>query len=723
MQCPTCLTDNLDHAMSCIACGTPLTSHSPTSNLHLTPGTLIGNRRYRIENILGQGGFGITYAATYLQNSAKVAIKELWPENAARQGNTVLWPMSITPVQRQQQLQKFQIEANYLQKCVHPNIAKIYEYFLENNTAYMIMELLVGKSLDQILATEGILAENRVKHYFLQIADALKVIHSHNLLHRDIKPENIIIVDPDQAVLIDFGAAREFIANQTGDMTRILTPGYAPYEQYIQKSKRFPGTDFYALCASMYELLTGKLPTEATERASAFLQNPALSTLNTLVDPLIPPRQLRPNLSHLIEKVILTGMQFRIEDRFQTADELIAALKGKFISPQHQRAKELVKQGKLNDAAQAYQKYLSVEPENGEAAVELALLQIHIDEQQAEIAAQNAIKLQANDGRVYGVLGLINCRQNNWQEAVKNLQIAVNLSPHETWIQANYAWALAKSGNLTAAEKIINQVLQIQPNCTFALSLQSWIYVQQQQWKLAIRTATQAIFKINNQLQNQLNHHEKQLQTNLQNSLYTYLILALEKAVVTKQANDVERRIAEFIQQSPNSSIAWGFQGWKQANQYLWQDALISFEKATHQTSIPGWVLLNYAITQENLKNYQDAIQIYEKYLQTFPIIAFPCFRLGTLYAQIGVWDQAKLYLEKAIKYNANYAEAYHNLGWVLLNIKNPDGQIENSREMLSAYSQSIKLYALSATSARLQLSANIKQAFQLIGVNIGVNI
>ncbi|MFM7373506.1 MAG: tetratricopeptide repeat protein, partial [Sphaerospermopsis kisseleviana] len=141
--------------------------------------------------------------------------------------------------------------------------------------------------------------------------------------------------------------------------------------------------------------------------------------------------------------------------------------------------------------------------------------------------------------------------------------------------------------------------------------------------------------------------------------------------------------------------------------------------QTSHQTSIPGWVFLNYAITQENLKNYQDAIQIYENYLQTFPPLAFPYFRLGTLYAQIGVWNQAKLYLEKAIKCNGNYAEAYHNLGWVLMNIKNQDGEIENSREMLSAYSQAIKLYTLSATSQSLQIAANIKQAFQLIGVNI----
>ncbi|MDB9536062.1 protein kinase [Dolichospermum planctonicum CS-1226] len=708
IQCPTCLTDNDDHQSSCIACGTPLTLSATTSNLHLSPGALLGNGRYRIDNILGQGGFGITYTATYISNSTKVAIKELWPENAARQGNTVLWPMSITPVQRQQQLQQFQVEANYLQKCVHPHIVRIYEWFTENDTAYMIMELLVGKSLDKILLETGTLAENQIKNYFVQIAGALKVIHSHNLLHRDIKPENIIIVPPDKAVLIDFGAAREFIAGQTGDMTRILTPGYAPYEQYIQKSKRFPSTDLYALCASMYELLTGKLPIEATDRASAFLQGSS-------VDKLISPRQLRPDLSFLMEKVILTGMQFRVEDRFQTADELINALQGKFVTPQHQRAKELVKQGQLVDAVQAYQKYLQVAPDHGEAAVELALLQIYVDDQQAEIAAKKAIQLQPNDGRGYGVLGLINCRQKNWQEAVKNLEKGVKLSPEQVWIQINLAWALGKAGNLKMAENTVNQALQLQPDCTFALSLQAWIYIQQQQWKLAIRAATQGIFK-SQQIQNN-NYHNNYDHLPW---LYPYLILALEKAVFTKQVNDVDRRIEEFINQVPDSALAWGLKAWKQCSQDLWNQALTSFQQASSQKLVPGWVLINYGITQENLQGYQSAIQIYENYLQKFTepqaLQAFVLFRLGTLYGQIGEWQKARLCLEKAIKYHPGYAEAYHNLGWVLLNIKSQDGQVENSREMLSAYGKAAELYA---KQQKLLMSLSIKQAFQFIGVNI----
>ncbi|NET58790.1 MAG: bifunctional protein-serine/threonine kinase/phosphatase [Symploca sp. SIO2E6] len=184
-----------------------------------------------------------------------------------------------------------------------------------------VWDLVSANQLAEIIKTEGALPENRVIKYILQIAEALKVIHANNLLHRDIKPDNMIINQHDRAVLIDFGSAREFIANQTQKMTQLLTPGYAPIEQYGRALKRGPSTDIYALCASMYELLTGQMPVAATDRGSS--------------DTLIPPRQLVPNINPLIEQVILTGMRMRVEERFQTAEELINALKGKFI-PQQQ---------------------------------------------------------------------------------------------------------------------------------------------------------------------------------------------------------------------------------------------------------------------------------------------------------------------------------------------------------------------------------------------------
>jgi len=699
IQCPSCLELNTDNTLSCITCGNPLITTAINSSA-LKPGTLLIQGKYRIEKVLGQGGFGITYKATCVPTAASVAIKELWPENAARQGNTVIWPFSIPPIEQQKQITKFQQEASNLKKCVHPNIVKVYDCFQEFNSSYMVMELLSGKSLDKILQAEGPLDENRVKNYFLQLAESLKVIHAHNLLHRDIKPENIIIVDTNRPVLIDFGAAREFITGQTGDMTRILTAEYAPYEQYLQTAKRSPATDFYALSASMYELLTGELPVTSAERAYR------LSSQDC--DPLTSPRKFRTGLSILIEKIILTGMQFRVEDRFQTADELIDALKGKFISPVQKRAHNLVKEGKLSEAIKIYQKLLNSEPDNGEVAVELALVLIYVDDGQAELVAEKAIKLREKDGRGYGILGLINCHRSNWKEAINYLQQAANLSPQEVWIQANLAWALGKCGNWIQAESTVNLALAKDANCIFALSLQAWIYFKKYQWESVIKAGTQAVFQLKQQTL--INPLEIKLW------VYPFLIYALEKVAITRQANDVERRIQEFINQVPDSSIVWGLKGWKKAKNGFWQDALSSFEQASRKTEVPSWVIINYGITQENMQNTLGAIQVYEIYTEKFPPCAFVYFRLGSLTGKMGQWARAKLHLEKAIQLNGNYAAAYHNLGWVLLNLRNPDGQVGDFRQMLSAYRRAIELYTL---QQNFPLATRIKKAFQLVDIEV----
>jgi serine/threonine protein kinase len=315
------MADNSENESSCIAGGFSLApaGNSSSSSYHLPAGTTLRQGRYKLDKVIGEGGFAIVYKGTDSTNIREVAIKEMWPERSVRQGSYITWANSVTPQVKQQQLSKFQLEANYLSKCVHPNIAKVYEWFEENNTAYIIMEFISGKSLYHIWKGEHPLSEDRVKHYMIQVAEALKVVHSNNLLHRDIKPDNIIIDGQDRAVLIDFGGTREFIANQTTNMTQLLTPGYAPLEQYSAKGKRYPATDIYALSASMYELLTGEPPAAATDRVSS--------------ETLIPPRQLRPNLSPLIEQVILIGMRMKVEERFQKADDFIAALTSKIKTP------------------------------------------------------------------------------------------------------------------------------------------------------------------------------------------------------------------------------------------------------------------------------------------------------------------------------------------------------------------------------------------------------
>ena len=279
--------------------------------MELPRGTLLKQGQYHIESTLGEGGFGITYRGIDFKTSRQVAIKENWPDSGVRQGTQVLWTRT-TPQQQQEELHKFKSEAQYLFKCIHPHVVRVYDWFEENNTAYSVMNFVPGKSLSDIFMEQGKLQEDELINYFLQITAALQVVHLNNLLHRDIKPENILIDRQGQAILIDFGATREYIAGKTGRMTAILTPGYAPIEQYSLVSQRGAGTDIYALCASMYHLLTGEEPPDSITRYPH--------------DNLIPPRLLLPTINPQLEKVILNGMARELPNRFATATQLIQAL-------------------------------------------------------------------------------------------------------------------------------------------------------------------------------------------------------------------------------------------------------------------------------------------------------------------------------------------------------------------------------------------------------------
>ncbi len=698
ITCPVCLNQNPDRALTCTVCGSPLTPVQHTG-FELSPGTLLGGGKYKIEKILGQGGFGITYQATAVNNSAPVAIKELLPEKCVRQGTKIIWPFSITPKFRLEQIKKFKEEAECLSKCNHPNIVPVYAWFEENNTAYLVMALITGKSLSKILESEGILPESRVKHYMLQIAGALKCVHSNKLLHRDIKPDNIIVDIQDRAILIDFGAAREFIAGQTNNMTQMLTHGYAPLEQYAYSARRGPSTDIYAVCASMYHLLTGTIP------ASALLERQG-------TDRLIPPRQIVPSIHPQTEQIILVGMSMQVGDRFQNADELIDALNGNFVPPNLRKARQLVQQGQLAESVEKYEQCLVQDPNNSIAAVELAMVLTYLDNFKAGTAARRAMQLSPKDGRIYGVLGLIHCREANWAEAVKQLQQAVNLAPNEAWIWANFAWALGKLGNWTQAKSAADKSIELDRNSPFALGVKSWISLNQNQWYEAIRSATPAIFQ-----SKKYNHSQQSKESkDLQSWVYPCLTIAMEKALAGKQAPDLERCLQDFLTQLPNNAFALGFKGWKAARDKKWSEAVASLEQASHQGNVPDWVCLNLAIAREELRDLQGAIQTLEFYQQNYGDNALSLFRLGTLLGRQGQYSQARTYLETAVQLKPDYAEAYHNLGWVLLQLGLEHNQAQNFRDMRLAYAQAVQLYK---QQQKLALSGAIQQAFKAIGVEL----
>ena len=711
ITCPSCLTENEETVSACIACGTPLQTdnrefNSGASTYHLPPQTYLKEKRYLIEKTLGEGGFGITYKGIDCQTSSAIAIKELWPEKAVRQGRDITWSYNISPAERKQQLLKFQLEANYQSQCKHPNICQVYDWFEENNTAYIIMQFISGKTLYQLLQEKQSIPEPKIKKYFIEAAQALAVIHQKNLLHRDLKPDNILINSQDNAIVIDFGATKEFIAGQTREMSVTLTAGYAPLEQYSYKSKRFPATDIYALCASMYEVATGQLPEAAVERLNAGNN-----------DTLIPPRQLAPHLSPLLEQVILTGMNLRVENRFQSAEELIDALKGNFVSPLHKKARNFVINNQLDEAATTYEKCLANEPNNGIVAVELALVQTYLDDQKAEQAAQQAIKLNPEDGRGYGALGLVFCRRNHWREAEQNLKKGTQLAPREAWLQSNLAWALGKQKRWQEAQTALNQALALNPNCPFSLGLQSWIAAQQKQWKIAIKGARQALFK------------SKQNSTSNVNALKTWvypcLLLALDRAVVTKNAQDVDRCLNEYLSELPNSSFAWGFKGWKESLQGISPSVLSEFQKATRQGKPPHWILMNLGITQEHCGQISEAIQTYEEVIKRFPNYAFAYLRLGTCLAQSEQWESAIAQLEKSVSLDSamrlgarspTYAAAQHNLAWSQLQAMSSLNQETNYHQILTTYEKAIELYY---QQSRKDLANQLENAFANVGISL----
>ena len=280
-------------------------------------GTKLQNGAFTIGKILGQGGFGITYCGSDTRLNRVVAIKEFFPVGCTRVGLDVHSHGLFDVASYSNARAKFLQEAQSLAQFRHAGIVHVYTFCEENNTAYLVMEFLRGQTLSQLVESRGALLEKEAVEIIEEVCAAVEELHNQKTLHRDIKPDNIILCDDGRVVLIDFGLTKK-VEETLGSSTRQLTAttrfgsdGFAPPEQYLKSGIMGTYSDVYALGATLYFLLTGKVPPSAMERLAG--------------EELTPPENLK-QINQNVNDAVMRAMGLKRDLRLQTLNSLKLSL-------------------------------------------------------------------------------------------------------------------------------------------------------------------------------------------------------------------------------------------------------------------------------------------------------------------------------------------------------------------------------------------------------------
>lgn len=294
--------------------------------MYLRPGYYLHNHKYQLLNVLGEGGFSLTYRGMWktevhgvlgkLSTGIPVCIKEFFFKDYCRRNPQTFFVETNSESAKEifdKNKEKVIREARILSEIHHPNVVNVLEVFKQNNTVYIVMEFIASHSLKQEVELNGIFTEEKLRPVIYKIGQALEYIHEKNILHLDIKPSNILITKNSNPKLIDFGISKRYnLLNdqETSATFQAASKGYASIEQYDSEAMHTfsPCPDIYSLGATIYFLLTGQTPTESILRSSKGLQS---------------PRELNPAISENTEKVILKAMELNASDRYETVMNML----------------------------------------------------------------------------------------------------------------------------------------------------------------------------------------------------------------------------------------------------------------------------------------------------------------------------------------------------------------------------------------------------------------
>ncbi len=308
-RCLGCMEEYKDEYQVCPYCGYEVGT-PPREAYHMIPGTLLAGR-YTVGQVLGFGGFGVTYIGYDNVLERKVAIKEYLPSEFSTRipGHTEI---TTYEGERSEQfhsgLNKFLDEAKMLAKMQETNgVVQIFNSFQENATAYIVMEYLEGKTLKTYLEEKGKLSVDEAKEILHPIITALKDVHAMGIMHRDIAPDNIYLANDGRVKLLDFGASRFATTSHSKSLSVIIKPGFAPVEQYRSRGDQGPWTDVYSLAATLYKMITGITPEDAMERVEK--------------EELKKPSKLGIDVPQNVENAIMNALNIKIEDRTQNVED------------------------------------------------------------------------------------------------------------------------------------------------------------------------------------------------------------------------------------------------------------------------------------------------------------------------------------------------------------------------------------------------------------------
>ena len=287
----------------------------------LPGGTLLKGGAYRILDVIGAGGFSLTYLAEERSRGVRVAIKELFPSGCIRNGSDVMPGLHWELKHFSAALEDFVREGQVLKYFNHPSIVQCYSPFEENGTAYMVMELLEGESVLHQLEQRGAMNQQQAVEVASELGGALDLVHASGIIHSDIKPENIIFTRANKFVLLDFGVSRRYTPGRVAKSAVVaISPGYSPPEQYHASKPLTPATDVYSLAATLYTMLSLTVLPDAVAREKGALVRP-LCEVNPTVT---------PTFSAALEE----ALELDPLRRPQTMEEFLSRLSGQVGNPQ-----------------------------------------------------------------------------------------------------------------------------------------------------------------------------------------------------------------------------------------------------------------------------------------------------------------------------------------------------------------------------------------------------